>query len=418
MIKGFDQFTGKINEASNGQINDTDLVSIQPLGQSGGSHKLNAQAATAYEEMKKAAEADDVTWGITDSYRDYEAQVDVAARKGLYKNGGLAAVPGTSNHGWGSALDLKLDDKAQDWLKNNAGKFGFSTIAREPWHWEHKASVDFAKTGKEGTGSSAKVGSVLIDSDLIKRLLTKLKEKNFSQKDLDQYVSKSASTSGKGANFKSGDKFPAENMKAIEKAMDDHGITNEYARKAILGVISKESPGLKSEISYSGTSPSRIREVFPSKFGDKSDSEIDDIKKDDAMFWDVVYGGKYGNTEPGDGSKYRGRGFNGITFKSNYENLQRIYDRSGAKVGNIDIVKNPELLEKPEVAAEFAVLYFMDTFKRHGKDVNSYTDLESAVTDYVQANAGWGTSLTGAVTSKGLQKAMDFAKSLDTDQIA
>ena len=60
----------------------------------------------------------------------------------------------------------------------------------------------------------------------------------------------------------------------------------------------------------------------------------------------------------------------------------------------------------------------MDTFKRHGKDVNSYTDLESAVTDYVQANAGWGTSLAGAVTSKGLQKAMDFAKSLDTDQIA
>ena len=63
MIKGFDQFTGKINEASNGQINDADLVPIQPLGQSGGSHKLNSQAATAYEEMKNAAEADGVTWG-------------------------------------------------------------------------------------------------------------------------------------------------------------------------------------------------------------------------------------------------------------------------------------------------------------------------------------------------------------------
>ena len=416
MIKGFDQFTGKINEAANGQLNDADLVAIQPLGKSGGNHKLNAQAAKAYEEMKKAAEEDGITWGITDSYRDYEAQVDVAARKGLYKNGGLAAVPGTSNHGWGSALDLDLNNEAQEWLKDNAEKFGFTNIPREPWHWEHKASVEFAKSGKEGTGSSAKVGAVLIDSDLIKRLISKLKEKNFSQKDLDQYVAKSSS--GKGANFKSADKFPAENMKALEKAMDDHGITNEYARKAILGVISKESPNLKSEISYSGTSAARIREVFPSKFGDKSDSEIDDIKKDDKMFWDVVYGGKYGNTEPGDGSKYRGRGFNGITFKSNYENLQRIYDRSGAKLGNIDIVKDPELLEKPEVAAEFAVLYFMDSFKRHGKDVNDYTDLESAVTDYVQANAGWGTSLAGAVTSSGLQKAMAFAQSLDKVQTA
>ena len=416
MIKGFDQFIGKVNEASNGKLDTEELVKIEPAGDTGGNHKLNAQAAKAYAEMKAAAEADGVSWGITDSYRDYEAQVSVAARKGLYKNGGLAAVPGTSNHGWGSALDLKLDSKAQAWLKDNASKFGFTNIPREPWHWEHKASVEFAKTGKEGTGSSATVGSVLIDSDLIKRLISKLKEKGFSQKDLDKFsVSKA---SGKGAKFKGGGGFPAENMKAIEKAMDEHGITNEYARKAILGVVSKESPNLASEISYSTTSPGRIREVFPSKFKDKSDEEINDIKKDDSMFWDIVYGGKYGNTEPGDGSKYRGRGFNGITFKSNYENLQRIYDREGSRIGNIDIVKNPELLEKPEVAAEFLVLFFLDSFKRKGKDPNSYDDLDSAVTDYVQANAGWGTSLGGAVTSSGLQKAMAFAQSLSKSDVA
>ena len=415
MIKGFDQFAEKLNEAANGKLNTDDLVAIQPLGKSGGNHKLNAEAAKAYEEMKAAAEADGITWGITDSYRDYEAQVSVAARKGLYKNGGLAAVPGTSNHGWGSALDLKLDSDAQDWLKKNASKFGFSTIPREPWHWEHKASVDSAKGGKEGTDSSAKVGAVLIDSDLIKRLISKLKEKGFSQKDLDK---KSDLQPGKGAKFKGGGGFPAENMKALEKAMDDHGITNEYARKAILGVISKESPNLASEISYSTTSPSRIREVFPSKFGSMSDEEINDIKKDDSKFWDIVYGGKYGNTEPGDGSKYRGRGFNGITFKSNYENLQRIYEREGSRLGSIDIVKNPELLEKPEVAAEFAVLFFLDSFKRKGKNPNDYSDLESAVTDYVQSNAGWGTSLAGAVTSSGLQKAMAFAQTLSKTQTA
>ena len=307
------------------------------------------------------------------------------------------------------------------WLKDNAEKFGFTTIAREPWHWEHKASVEFAKTGKEGTGSSAKVGSVLIDSDLIKRLVTKLKEKNFSQADLDKYSTQL--TAGKGANFKAVSAFPEANMKALEKSMDKHGITNEFARKAILGVISKESAKGGSETSYFSTPLTRMKEVFGNRISKYSDEEIEGWRQlgkagFDSKFWEAVYGGMYGNTEPGDGEKYKGRGFNGITFKGNYENLQKIYNKSNQSLGSIDIVKNPELLEKPEVAAEFAILYFVDTFKRHNKNPNDYSDLDSAVTDYIRANAGWGTSLDGAVVSAGLQKALAFARSLDSTNIA
>lgn len=101
-----------------------------------GQHKLWAPAAEAFGRMQAAARADGVTFGVTDSYRSYEAQVDVARRKGLYKNGGLAAVPGTSQHGWGMALDLKLDGKAQAWMRANAQTFGFDeSTPREPWHW-------------------------------------------------------------------------------------------------------------------------------------------------------------------------------------------------------------------------------------------------------------------------------------------
>ncbi|WP_448631325.1 M15 family metallopeptidase [Cellulomonas soli] len=89
-------------------------------------HRLWAPAAEKLTQLIAGAAADGVTVGITDSYRSYEAQVDVAERKGLYKNGGLAAVPGTSDHGWGMAVDLSLDGKAQTWMREHAGEYGFT----------------------------------------------------------------------------------------------------------------------------------------------------------------------------------------------------------------------------------------------------------------------------------------------------
>lgn len=412
-----------LNEAANGML---DVSELEPIAAPGGGkakgHKLNDIAAKAYAEMVAAAEADGISWGITDSYRDYAGQVDVAARKGLYNQGGLAAVPGTSNHGWGSALDLDLKPEALQWLKDNAATYGFTNIPREPWHWEHKGSVSFAKTGKEDPNAGKPPVSVVIDADLVNRLISKLKEKGFSQKDLDKFSPENRAP-GKGAKFKGGgDSFPKENIEAIEDAMDRHGITNEFARKAILGVISKESPRLQNELSYYDTSIDRIRGVYSSALSKYSDSDIEGWKqlgKDqfDDLFWEAVYGGKYGNDAAGDGSKYRGRGFNGITFKGNYENLQKKYEQAGSKLGSIDIVAKPELLEKPEIAAEFAVLYFSDRFDSKGKDMNDYADLDSAVSDYIRANAGWGSAVTGVVAA-GQAKALAFAQSLDTTQVA
>lgn len=111
---------------------------LHEVGSTG--HRLWAPAADALERLIADAARDGVTVGITDSYRSYEAQVDVAARKGLYSQGGLAAVPGTSDHGWGMAADLKLDDAAQSWMRANGGRYGFvEDTPREPWHWAYTA---------------------------------------------------------------------------------------------------------------------------------------------------------------------------------------------------------------------------------------------------------------------------------------
>ena len=57
-----------------------------------------------------------------------------------------------------------------------------------------------------------------------------------------------------------------------------------------------------------------------------------------------------GNVKPGDGAKYFGRGDIQLTGRDNYT-------RVGKALG-IDLVNNPELAEKPEIAAQIAVYFW------------------------------------------------------------
>ncbi len=118
----------------NGTIPSTALA---PIGV--GEHRLWSPAAQSFQQMNAAARAEGINIGVTDSYRSIEGQRDVAAKKGLYSQGGLAATPGTSNHGWGMALDLDLDSEAQAWMRANGPRFGFvEDVPREPWHWTYR----------------------------------------------------------------------------------------------------------------------------------------------------------------------------------------------------------------------------------------------------------------------------------------
>jgi D-alanyl-D-alanine carboxypeptidase len=109
----------------------------EALGQVGSTrHKLWAPAAEKLNQMIEDAKRDGVKIGITDSYRPYAEQVDLARRKGLYSQGGLAAKPGTSEHGWGMATDLDLNSEALSWMRKNAKNYGFvENVPRESWHW-------------------------------------------------------------------------------------------------------------------------------------------------------------------------------------------------------------------------------------------------------------------------------------------
>jgi LAS superfamily LD-carboxypeptidase LdcB len=127
---------------SNGNIPPEALC---PLSYAAG-ESLRSDAAKAFNAMTEAAKASrGAPLCVSDSYRSYSEQVAVYRQKP-----GLAATPGTSNHGWGVAVDFcggveRFGSAAHEWMRANAGRFGWihPSWARqggskpEPWHWEY-----------------------------------------------------------------------------------------------------------------------------------------------------------------------------------------------------------------------------------------------------------------------------------------
>ncbi len=134
--------TGK---STAGQQNgNLDPASLCPLWMAPG-HRLRGDAAAAFNKLSKYHAANvGSPLCVTDSYRSYSEQVEVYQRKPS-----LAAVPGTSEHGWGKAVDFcggveDAGSSANEWMKANAGSFGWfhpdwaepSGSRPEAWHWE------------------------------------------------------------------------------------------------------------------------------------------------------------------------------------------------------------------------------------------------------------------------------------------
>jgi hypothetical protein len=123
----------------NGYLPDSMLVPVQGQGL-----KLWGTAADQYLAMVAAAAADGVEIRITDAYRSFESQVELKKRKPT-----LSATPGTSEHGWGEAIDVDVGKPGVlAWLRRNAARYGFAnTVSHENWHWGWIGGATVTGTG-------------------------------------------------------------------------------------------------------------------------------------------------------------------------------------------------------------------------------------------------------------------------------
>lgn len=219
------------------------------------------------------------------------------------------------------------------------------------------------------------------------------------------------------------------------------GLTNKYTQEAILKTAAKES-GISAERSelgakaweatisnnqktftYAKGTPSEksgltgyqyMREVFPQlktlNGGEYMSDEklLKAVQSGDEFFFDMAYGilnprQTLGNKEPGDGYKYRGRGYIQITGRN-------WYDKIGKAIGE-NLIQDPDLLTKnASIAAKATLAYMAFSFSKNDfskgiQILNSFQDQKTAL-NYILLNvASGGAGLNEKLLAQKLENA-------------
>ncbi len=148
--------------ASNGRLPDSALTYFSPSCRvaneiAGDYHRMLVAANTAgvalqAERFSYLPPGSPQPPELTSCYRSYDMQVWWRNYYCSIGQCGMAAVPGTSKHGWGKAVDLEdqlgqltFSSPGYHWLYANAAAYGFHQPQSngpfganpEPWHWVH-----------------------------------------------------------------------------------------------------------------------------------------------------------------------------------------------------------------------------------------------------------------------------------------
>lgn len=198
------------------------------------------------------------------------------------------------------------------------------------------------------------------------------------------------------------------NINVIKDEAQKSGITNPYSIAAILSIVSKESSFIpqSENLNYSAE---RLQKVF-----NLSSSRANELAGKPQAIGNAVYGGKYGNAK-NEGYKYRGRGYNQLTFKGNYEAFGKI-------IGE-DLVSNPDKVNDPKVAAKVLIAFNkkgIESLKNKGKlkeynstGINDFKNLDDATLAFYHVTAGTGKSVNYVKNLKSNDSLGGMTKALE-----
>jgi predicted chitinase len=140
------------------------------------------------------------------------------------------------------------------------------------------------------------------------------------------------------------------NAKLLVKEMIAQGITSPFSQAGLLAVVSKESNFIykRENLNYDSVSLQRVFGLAKD-VADKLAHKPEEIANTVYM---PPHNTQLGNTEVGDGWKFRGGGPNQITGHSAFE-------KYGKEIG-VDLTTDSDKIDEPEIAAKVCVDFFKD----------------------------------------------------------
>lgn len=161
----------------------------------------------------------------------------------------------------------------------------------------------------------------------------------------------------------------------LEIAINRYQINTLNRSRAFFSIIGHETGQLSTLVENLNYTAVGLMKTWPTRF--KTIEFAQEYVRQPMKIANYVYGGRYGNTEQGDGWKYRGRSAIQTTFKDNYRALNNM---TNIPMG-VDFVLNPELLETWDYAAIAAGYYW----KTNG--VNELADKLGGADEYERFKA-------------------------------
>ena len=198
--------------------------------------------------------------------------------------------------------------------------------------------------------------------------------------------------------------------------------TDKYYN-SVEAAMNKESGGRREkEENGNYNSASRINKVFPRlKAQGYTNKGIRQLKRNPEALFNAAYGGEFGekklgNTEPGDGYMYRGRGPIQLTGKANYAKA------SEDLFGDDRLVKNPGLVTQPEYAEQVSAWFLKRNkdsslnrlVEKYGYDIN-IDDMSQEDNNLLVASqvSGGKDPRSYPVGRQGLRKMNRYTKGLE-----
>jgi putative chitinase len=139
-----------------------------------------------------------------------------------------------------------------------------------------------------------------------------------------------------------------EKVRIILEQAQKFGITDKNDVAIFLAIIFYNTKFLQELDENFNYSAERLQQIWPTRFQSLSDAQK--VAGKPEAIADSIYGGRMGNTKPGDGYKYRGRGYLTITGRNSYKMV-------GIQL-NVDLEADPDKLLDPTNDARAAAYLF------------------------------------------------------------